>query len=107
MSDKTSVNDLHLHISDIKLRIVDGGTDGLVAWASCVLSMAIKLDNIAIRRGADSQLFLTYPAKQSQRGSRHYYFNPISAEAAGAVEDAVLARLAMLVNSQTTVEEQD
>lgn len=82
-------------ITDVKVRIVDDGTGGLVAWASCVLSDAIRLDNIAIRRGHDGALFLTYPNKVSGSG-KHPYFNPISSGAAKAVEDAVLARLASL-----------
>ena len=69
MNPKTSEMDSHmsphLPVTNVKVRLVDEGTDGLEAWASCVISRAIKLDNIAIRRGADNQLFLTYPAKQS------------------------------------------
>ena len=86
----------NLDISCIKIRIVDSGSDGLLAWASCVVSDAVKLDNIAIRRGRDGSLFLTYPAKRSPAGEKYHYFNPISAEASKAVENALLARLAKL-----------
>lgn len=89
-----------LPITDVKVRLVEGGTDALVAWASCVVSGAIKLDNIAIRRGYDGGLFLTYPNKRSGPGERSYpYFNPVSAEAAGAIQNAVLARLAALARA--------
>jgi DNA-binding cell septation regulator SpoVG len=90
-------------ISDIKVRLVDTGTDGLIAWASCVVAHAIKLDNIAIRRSErDGALFLTYPTKRTDGGSAYPYFNPISSEASKAVEDAVLARLAALAKAAGT-----
>ena len=84
-------------ITDVKVRLVESGSDGLLAWASCVVSGAIKLDNIAIRRSqSDGGLFLTYPAKRTPGGDRYPYFNPISAEASKAVEDALLTRLVAL-----------
>ena len=86
-----------LTVESVKVRLVEGvGTQGLLAWASCVVSGAIKLDNIAIRRGKDGSLFLTYPTKRTPGGDRYPYFNPISTEASKAVEDAVLTRLAVL-----------
>ena len=88
-----------LPIADIKVRLVDHGTDGLLSWSSCIVSGAIKLDNIAIRRGRDGALFLTYPAKRSAAGDKYPYFNPISSDAADAVRNAVLARLATLARA--------
>ncbi|MFT5303829.1 MAG: DNA-binding cell septation regulator SpoVG [Candidatus Azotimanducaceae bacterium] len=89
-------NKLTLPITDVKIRIVDNGTGGLVAWVSFIISRAIKLDNIAIRRGSDGCLFLTYPNKTISGGSKHPYFNPISSSAAQAIEEAVMARLTVL-----------
>ena len=87
-------------ITDIKVRLVDNGTTGLIAWASCVVAHAIKLDNIAVRRSTrDGALFLTYPTKRTEAGDKYPYFNPISAEASKAVENAVLARLASLAKA--------
>ncbi len=83
-------------ITDIKVRLVANGSDGLLAWASCVVSGAIKLDNIAIRRGRDGSLFLTYPAKRTPGGEKYHYFNPISTDAARAVQNALLAQLISL-----------
>jgi len=88
-------------VTSVSIRIVENGTDGLVAWASCVVSGAIKLDNIAIRRSRDGGLFLTYPAKRTASGEKYHYYHPISIEAASAVQDAVLARLAALAKSAT------
>ncbi len=90
----------NIPITDVRVRLVDNGTDALVAWASCVVSGAIKLDNIAIRRGYDGGLFLTYPNKRTGPGDKTYpYFHPVSAEAAEAVQNAVLARLAALARA--------
>jgi DNA-binding cell septation regulator SpoVG len=89
-------NQLRFQVSNVKLRIVEKGTDGLLAWAACVIAGAIKLDNIAIRRSRDGSLFLTYPAKRDSSGDNHQYFHPISVEASRAIQDAILARLASL-----------
>ena len=92
-------------ITDIKVRLVDTGTDGLIAWASCVVAHAIKLDNIAIRRSQrDGALFLTYPTKRTDAGDKYPYFNPVSTEASKAVEDAVLARLAALARAASAAD---
>lgn len=99
-----SAKNEQIPISDVKVRLVDMGRNGLVAWASCIVSGAIKLDNIAIRRGRDGALFLTYPNKRSGSGDRTYpYFNPVSTEAAEAVQDAVLTRLAALARAAAAV----
>lgn len=82
-----------LAITDIKLRLIEEGRDGLVAWASCVIGGGIFLNNIAIRRGQDGSLFLTYPAKQTAAGTRYNYFHPISREAADLIERAVMGRI--------------
>ena len=94
------IAEMDLQVTDIKIRLVESGTDCLLAWASCVVSGAIKLDNIAIRRSrGDGSLFLTYPAKRTASGDKYSYFNPISSEASRAVQDAVLARLASLAKA--------
>jgi len=94
-----------VRISNIKIRIVDDGLDGLVAWASCVVNGAINLNNIAIRRGRDGSLFLTYPAKRTAGGEKYNYFHPISADAAQVVEDALIKRLVALVGPSVTRKE--
>jgi len=83
-------------ITNIKIRLVENGTNGLLAWASCVVSGAIKLDNIAIRRSKDGSLYLTYPAKLTSGGKKYHYFNPISAEAASTVKEALMSQVAAL-----------
>jgi DNA-binding cell septation regulator SpoVG len=96
MSKSEPIGQSLIPITDVKVRLVNDGTDGLLAWASCVVSGAIKLDNIAIRRSRDGGLFLTYPTKRSAGGEKYHYFNPISKEAAQAVQDALLTQLVSL-----------
>jgi DNA-binding cell septation regulator SpoVG len=86
-----------ISITDIKLRFAEAGTDGLLAWASCVVSGGIFLNNIAVRQGRNGRMFCTYPAKKTASGATHHYFNPISREAAEAVERAILFRLEGLI----------
>jgi DNA-binding cell septation regulator SpoVG len=95
-----------IQITDIKLRLVEHGCDGLLAWASCIVSGGIKLDNIAIRRSRDGSLFLTYPAKRTANGDRYHYHHPITVEAANAVQNAVIARLAALARASAATAEE-
>lgn len=80
-------------VSEIRIRLLDGEKEGLVGFAPCVLNRSLFLNNIAIRRGRDSRLFLTYPASPSRGGAEHYHWDPINAEAAGLLEGAILGRL--------------
>jgi len=89
-------------ITDIQLRFTRNGHDGLVAWASCIISNTIKLDNIAIRRGRDGRLFLTYPAKARANGDKFHLFHPITSEASAAIAGAILGRVAVLVAPEST-----
>jgi DNA-binding cell septation regulator SpoVG len=103
MGAHMSAAQMKIPITDVKVRLVEHGTDGLLAWASCIVAGAIKLDNLAIRRSRDGSLFLTYPAKRTTSGERYNYYHPISVEAASAVQDAVLARLAALARASASI----
>lgn len=94
-----SHGDMSFSVSDVQLRFVEDGKDGLLAWASCVIDDAVYLNNIAIRRGKDGGLMLTYPAKLTAAGSRYYLFNPISREASAVLERAILQRLAEIAGA--------
>lgn len=86
-------------VTNVSIRFVENGTEGLIAWASFVIANTLKLDWIAVRRGRDGCLFLTYPVKATASGSKSNYFNPISSEAADAIKAAVQARLASLADA--------
>ena len=85
--------DRGLDVSEVKIRLVDGGSGGLVGWASCVVGGALYLNNIAIRRSREGRTILTFPAKRSKRDQKYFFFNPISREAKAAFEDAILGKL--------------
>lgn len=86
-------------VNEIKLRFVEDGRDGLIAWASCVLNGIVVLNNIGVRRGHDGGLFLTYPNKVTAAGTKVTFFHPISREASAVLEDAILRRLAEIAGA--------
>lgn len=90
-------------VSDVCIRLVEDGRDGLVGWATCVISNSFKLCNIGIRRGYDGTLYLSYPRKRRHPDAPAYsIFHPISTEAAEAIRGAVLTRLAALARAAKT-----
>lgn len=82
-----------IEVSEVKIRLVDNATDGLLGWASCVVNNALYLNNIAVRRLIDGRLVVTYPSKTSNSEQKYFYFNPITREAKRAIDDAILGRL--------------
>ena len=82
-----------VEVSEVKIRLVDEGGDGLVGWASCVVNGALYLNNIAVRRGRDGEFLLTYPSKRSRSDQKYFYFNPITREAKRAIDEAILGKL--------------
>lgn len=82
-----------VEVSEVKVRLVDEGNDGLVGWASCVVNGALYLNNIAIRRGRGGEFVLTYPSKRSRSDQKYFYFNPITREAKRAIDEAILGKL--------------
>jgi len=92
-------------VSNVQLRFVENGRDGLLAWASCVINKAVYLNNIAVRNNDSGGIRLTYPAKASQGQQRFYYFNPVNREAAAAVEQAVREQIHRLLPQVSTANE--
>jgi DNA-binding cell septation regulator SpoVG len=82
-----------VEVSEVKIRLVDEGGDGLVGWASCVVNGALYLNNIAVRRGRDGEFLLTYPSKRSRSDQKYFYFNPITREAKRVIDEAILGKL--------------
>ena len=80
-------------ITEVQIRRVEDGRDGLLAWVSCVIGRAIFVNCIALRRGRDGTLFLTYPARRTSHGKRHYYWNPLTCEASQALQRAVMSAI--------------
>lgn len=98
-SDETTSRGPAVMVGEIKLRFVEDGKDGLIAWASCVLNGTVVLNNIGVRRGHDGGLFLTYPNKVTAAGTKVTFFHPISREASAVLERAILQRLAEIAGT--------
>ena len=82
-----------IEISDVLVRRPERPKKGVVAWASCVVSGAIRLDNLVVTRLGDGRLALGFPARFSRSGVKFPHIKPITAEARRALEDAILGEL--------------
>lgn len=86
-------------ITEVRLRPVPNGTDGLVAFASCRYG-DVLLNDLAIRKDESGRLYLTYPRKLSSSGRPHSLHNPIDRETADQFEEAILGQLRKLVGGR-------
>lgn len=98
MSDSNAAASPGTTISEVRIRPVPGGSDGLLAFASCRYHDVI-LNDIAIRRDETGRLFLTFPRKLSATGRPHPLHHPIDRETAAAFEDAILGALRRLAGA--------
>lgn len=96
----TPTRDPDLEITEVRIRMAEETADGQIAWASCVVNGSLFLNNIAIRRCAEGELVLTFPAKRSRRDMKYFYFRPINAGAKEALDRAILKRLQDLVEER-------
>lgn len=87
-----------LEISDVSVKTVHGGRDGLRGWASVTIGGAYRLNQIAIREGSDG-LYVTFPAKRLSSGERRYHHFPVNRAAAEAVKSAILDHLSKLASA--------
>ncbi len=92
-----SMHKIH-EIGEVRLRLVPGGSSGLVAFASCRYG-GVLLNDIAIRRDKTGHLFLTYPRKLAASGRPHPLHHPIDRETAAQFEAAVLGQVRLLLGS--------
>jgi len=86
-------------ITEVRLRPVPRGTDGLIAFASCRY-INVLLNDIAVRRDAEGHLFLTYPRKLGSTGRPHPLHHPIDHETAAQFDEAILGQLRRLVGGE-------
>jgi len=85
-------------ITEVRLRLVPGGSSGLVAFASCRYG-GVLLNDIAIRRDKRGHLFLTYPRKLAASGRPHPLHHPLDRETAAQFEAAVLGQVRLLLGN--------
>ena len=86
-------------VSEVRIRPVPSGSDGLVAFASCRYG-GVLLNDIAIRRDQAGHLFLTFPRKLAASGRPHPMYHPIDRETAGQFDAAILGQIRALVNGE-------
>lgn len=83
-------------ISEVRVRPVSNGTEGLVAFASCRYGNVL-LNDLAIRKDETGRLHLTFPRKVGATGRPHPLHHPIDRETADQFEDAILGQLRRLL----------
>lgn len=83
-------------ISEVRIRPVPNGRDGLMAFASCRYG-DVLLNDIAIRRDESGHLYLTYPRKLASTGRPHPLHHPIDHETAAQFEAAILGEIQRLL----------
>jgi hypothetical protein len=86
-------------ISEVRIRPVSNGNDGLVAFVTCRY-VGVLLNDIAIRRDPSGNLYLTYPRKLSSSGRPHPLHHPVDRETAAQFEAAILGRLQLLMGGR-------
>ena len=83
-------------ISEIRIRPVPDGRDGLVAFVSCRYH-DVLLNDVAVRRDEDGQFYLTWPRKTGATGRPHPLHHPLTKEAAAAFDAAIIGTLQNLL----------
>jgi len=78
-------------ISEINITPVKP-SDGLVAFASCVIDGKMYIGSLGVHKLLDSSGYrITYPTKKI--GSRQLnYFHPVTKEAGAKIEEAIVAK---------------
>ena len=90
------MNSTKTRISEVRIRPVSNGRDGLVAFASCRYG-DVYLNDSAIRRDDAGHLFLTFPRKLSAKGRPHPLHYPIHREAAEQFDAAIIGEIQQLL----------
>jgi DNA-binding cell septation regulator SpoVG len=66
---------------------------GLLAFVSCTVAGALRIDGLTVRRTRSGDTRLSFPSRRDGRGLNHPYFEPLDAATERALEDAILAAL--------------
>lgn len=83
-------------ISEVRIRPITNGRDGLIAFASCRYHHVI-LNDIAVRRDSSGRLYLSFPRKAGASGRPHPLHHPLDRPTAEQFEAAILGQLRRLV----------
>jgi DNA-binding cell septation regulator SpoVG len=89
-----------MKISEVNIQLIKP-TNGLVAFASVVLDSKIYLGCIGVHQRLDGNGYrLTYPTKKT--GNRDFHiFHPIERSMGQRIEQAILAKVAALLEKQS------
>lgn len=68
---------------------------GLLGWVRLVVSHAVVVDGITVRRTRDGQLRLSFPERRDRRDNRHPIVRPVNAAARLHIESQVFAALGL------------
>lgn len=66
---------------------------GLRGWVSLELGEAVHLDGIAVRRGLNGRMFLSFPERRDNAGRAYSLVRPLRPEVRDAIETLVLGEL--------------
>lgn len=69
---------------------------GLLGWTSFKVGQ-LRVDGVAVRRTERGTLALSFPARRSSSGARHYYVRPVDDDARREFEEAVLTEVGHLL----------
>lgn len=101
-TSSTARDETRHQISEIRIRPVPDGRDGLIAFCSCRYG-DVLLNDVAVRRDESGRLYLTWPRKVGATGRPHPLHHPLTKEAAAAFDAAILGTLQNLLGG-TSVE---
>ncbi|QQS38894.1 SpoVG family protein [Candidatus Woesebacteria bacterium] len=88
-----------IQVSEVRI-IPIRSSDGLVAFASCIINRMLRLDNIGIVSKADGSYRLSYPTKKLSNGQNYYYFYPISREVGDAIQKSITEKFEELIKER-------
>ncbi|MCP3919760.1 MAG: hypothetical protein GY711_29855 [bacterium] len=85
---------MSLRITDVRFTptATDAG-DGLVGFLSMLVNDGLVVDGVTLRRSAEGELYLSYPARTDRNGTRHPYVRPREESLRVAIERQVLDQL--------------
>lgn len=92
-------NDQKISISEIQI-IPIRSSNGLVAFASCVVDNKWRFDNIGIVSRVDGSYRVTYPTKKLNNGESYTYYYPITKEVGNAISKAITTKYKELFNER-------
>lgn len=71
----------------------DDAKRGLLGYVTCTFAELLSLDGLTLRRTANGEHRLSFPARTDGQGRRHPYFRPLDDRARNIIENAVFTAL--------------